>query len=249
MSLLSKIKKSNLNIRDQSLLRYLVRPIGNYTAWVALKCKLTPNNVSYFNLIISICICVGFAAGNAQTRVITSTMLLIWQIIDVTDGTMARTLNIRSNYGGFIDDLGGLIIIAFLPICVGINLFNQPEYLYQDNLAVILNNDISYKNAIFFMCATNSIISVTSRLFDKMLKIRFRKILNKKLINEHKNLNSMTIIKNLENLGGFQIVLLINASIFQCLELYVFFYFVIYITMLPLLIVIKLYTMRNCVEY
>jgi phosphatidylglycerophosphate synthase len=249
MQLLFKIRKANINIRDKSLLRYLVRPVGNYTAWFALKCKLTPNNISYFNLIVSICICIGFAVGNTQTRVMTSLMLLIWQIIDVTDGTMARTLNTRSNFGGFIDDLGGLIIIAFLPICVGINLFTEPEYIFKNILKGTMSNDITYKDSIFFMCATNSIISVTSRLFDKMLKIRFEKHLNVKQNSVFKTTHFMLAIKNLENLGGLQIILLIISSIFQCLELYVIIYFTIYITMLPLLIVIKSYTMRNCVEY
>ena len=71
--------------------------------------------------------CGLFAVVRVEARPFVALLVLLWQILDNSDGTMARILKSCSKFGGYIDELAGLFLLAFLPISIAIGLYLHPE--------------------------------------------------------------------------------------------------------------------------
>ena len=57
------------------------------------------------------------------------------------------------------------------------------------------------------------------------------------------------IVSNLERIGGFQVILLVLASLAGAVELFLIGYSVFYLLVLPGYLVNQLYSLRHCHEY
>ena len=128
---IAEIRNANKNIRDQAVLMRFLRPVAPFIAWGALRLRLSPFHINFLTFSLGIFICFAFAGFGPEWRLVSVFLLVLWQMLDVTDGTMARALEIRSNYGGFIDYLGGIFLLSFLPLSLGMGLYRYPEHSAQ----------------------------------------------------------------------------------------------------------------------
>jgi hypothetical protein len=110
---LSDLFDANRNVRDYGILLISLRRVAPFVAYAAIRMGATPFHINFFNFAFGLAICGLFALAPPDLRVPTASLLIVWQLLDATDGTMARALGIRSNYGGFIDHLGGIFPSGF----------------------------------------------------------------------------------------------------------------------------------------
>lgn len=107
-------------------------PLTYKGAKISIKCGLTPNKVSYINLIFSFLIFYGvIMAGEGHTRELFSQqpfygslfiplafLVLITGIIDGIDGSIARLLDIKSKSGAWLDNVIDRISDTLMLICL-----------------------------------------------------------------------------------------------------------------------------------
>ena len=171
---LSEIKGANAHVNDNGyVLLTATRPVGPYLAWVWLRLGLTPRQVNYLSIVLGIALLALAASGAPQGALGATVLCFLWQAIDVSDGTMARSLGIKDNFGGFVDYSSGMLIVAFLPFCLGMGLsVNSDGSLL--GLATLLGYAFPIAGYVpLVIGAAISIISLYMRLINRILQIRF----------------------------------------------------------------------------
>ena len=230
---LSDIKAANatLNDRGYALVSWS-RPFGPYLAWLAIRLGLTPRVVNYFSLALAFGILGLVALGGATGRLVGTGLVLVWQIIDVTDGTMARALKIRDNFGGFVDYATGMVLASFLPFCLGVGTYLAPDGSLGRLLGAI-GRPMPHPAALVVMAgAAISIMSLYMRLINRVLIIRF----GESLAGSRSSAAGPppkagwihSLAKNLETIGGLQAVAFLAASVLGKLEVLLTLYFFFY---------------------
>lgn len=235
---LHEIKQANVSKNDEGY--YLVticRFFGPYLAWAAIRLGFTPRQVNYFALAVAIMIFPVAAFGGRDGLIAATTLVFVWQLIDVTDGTMARALKIRDNFGGFVDYSTGMIVAAFLPLALGIGAYFSPDHSARALLgffAIELGNP---SVLVLISGAAISTISMYMRLINRVLYIRFGHSLTAGNAADGDEPESEGLIyglaKNLETLGGLQAVMffvgVVTLSLEALLLAYLVFYCVIFV--------------------
>lgn len=233
---LHEIKQANASVNDDGY--YLVtfcRQFGPYFAWAALRMGLTPRQVNYIALGVAFLVLGVAIFGGADGLVAATILVFAWQLIDVTDGTMARALKIRDNFGGMVDYSTGMVVAAFLPLALGIGAFLSPDH---SAAAMLRLFSIEVENPSFLVLIAGGAISSISmymRLINRVLYIRFGNSLTEG--NEVGEGDGDGLIvrlaHNVEALGGLQAILFFIAAVTHTLDAllvgYLAFYCIVFV--------------------
>ena len=103
-----------------SLARYIFRPLSFYVAWIAIKLKISPNQITFLSWFVLFLGCFNYATQYFNYLFFSFSMIFLWALFDYVDGTMARALSARSKFGHFIDVVGAYYLFAFLPIAIAL---------------------------------------------------------------------------------------------------------------------------------
>ena len=204
----------------------LTRPPGTYLAWLLLRLGCGPTGVSFFHFGLAMTACGLFAVVHAEARPLVALLVLLWQILDNSDGTMARILKSCSKFGGYIDEIAGLFLLAFLPIGIAIGLYFHPEPVAGGALFGVS----AIPPELVLVCgALTSVAACMYRLMLRMVQIQFGENIggdeDAQLTTSGPTARLMLFVKDLENLGGYQILILIVAAFLHRLDYYIVFYF------------------------
>ena len=237
---LSEIKGANAHVNDNGyVLLTATRPVGPYLAWMWLRLGLTPRQVNYLSIVLGIVLLALAASGAPQGALGATLLCFLWQAIDVSDGTMARSLGIKDNFGGFVDYSSGMLIVAFLPFCLGMGLsVNSDGSL--NGLATLVGYSVSLPDYTpLIIGAAISIISLYMRLINRILQIRFGDSLSEGDSEASSGLSSRLrwVAKNLETIGGLQAVFFFIAAAIAQLEAALFAYGIFYVLLFGAFIV------------
>ena len=231
---LAEIKAANAHVNDRGyVLVSLSRPFGPYLAWVAIRAGATPRQVNYLSIALALIILglVGF--GGSAGRLVGTALVFVWQIVDVTDGTMARALGIRDNFGGFVDYATGVVLAAFLPLAMGIGLFRSPD---GSLVAFASRLDVDAPVGGVVVLAAAAIVSAISlylRLLNRVLVIRFGEALAGSRAAQPRREGPLPIaVKNVETIGGLQGVLFCVSAALGAAEVLVVCYAAFYVALL-----------------
>ncbi|MBZ0268007.1 hypothetical protein K8I85_07615, partial [bacterium] len=229
---LADIKAANAKLNDgRFALISLSRPLGPYLAWVAIRVGLTPRQVNYFAMALAFFILGIVSMGSPAARTIGVSLVFLWQVVDVTDGTMARALKIRDNFGGFVDFATGMVVATFLPFCLGVGACLHPD----GSLAALLTRfgvEVARPEILVLIAAgMTSVISLYVRLISRVLLIRFGESVNGiQAMRERRNETNWfaTFGRNLEALGGLQAFVFFTGALLGQLEVVLVGYAVFY---------------------
>ena len=254
---LAVIKKRNIG-SGQALQGYalmmMVRPAGVYLAWMALKLGLTPRQVTFASFVFSWIIVAVAAFGGPQGPLTALIMVLFWEAVDVTDGSMARAIKKRDNFGGFLDYAAGVVLIAFLPFALGIGVYLWPEGSLKAFAAGF--GLVARPSPVLFLAAGAgiSVISLLMRLVNRVLYVRFgdsfsqwdeRERLRKTSVRELVNL----LVRNLETTGGLQALVFLLSALTGVLEIALCGYLLFYAALLVMFMRQTYHTYRGCEDY
>ncbi|GJM44055.1 MAG: hypothetical protein DHS20C21_08970 [Gemmatimonadota bacterium] len=234
---LSDIKAANAAVNDRGYaLVSFSRPFGPYLAWLAIRMGTTPRQVNYFSLLLVFAILGLVAAGGSTGRICGTALVFLWQIIDVTDGTMARALKIRDNFGGFVDYATGMVIASFLPFCLAIGVYGVPDGSFTLALAEVGRTVADPSVLVLMAGAGVSMLSLYMRLINRVLLIRFGDSLAGSRSSKQPAAGAVsrlhTIVKNLETIGGVQAMVFCAAAVAGLLEIVLVVYFFFYVALL-----------------
>jgi phosphatidylglycerophosphate synthase len=107
---------------EETLDIYFYRPLGYLIARVFQALRLTPNVATTLSIAIGILGGHLFYYRDFRLNVIGVALFILADVLDSTDGQLARMMNIRSLYGRILDGLGGNIIFTNAYLHVGFRL-------------------------------------------------------------------------------------------------------------------------------
>ena len=130
---LTGIKKSyhstkQLSDRNDLWLYYVIRKISFYITWIFLKSGFSANQTTYIAIIVGLTGCGFMTYTDYKIKIIGTLLINFWIVLDCVDGNIARYKKESSEYGEFIDSLGGYLMNALLFLSVGIGAFNCSEF-------------------------------------------------------------------------------------------------------------------------
>ena len=115
-------------IRYLPLARYVLYPIGYLIAWLAIRIGLTTEAVAWLSGIAGL---IGFLLLMSSQECLLPIgigLLILFNILDCVDGSIARTMNTQNPYGRFLDSLMGWIDMGFWAL-IGITSFQHSQLL------------------------------------------------------------------------------------------------------------------------
>ena len=109
--------------------RFFFRPLGFLFTWVAIRAGLTTEAVSWLSGIVGIAACLCLVSGYKHMLPVGIGLLLLFNLLDCVDGSIARTMKTENPYGRFLDSIcGGIIDLTFWAV-IGIMVFRHPDLL------------------------------------------------------------------------------------------------------------------------
>jgi len=142
--------KQNRNI--YKIWRWLViGKLSFYVSWLAARMRLHPNQITYLSFIIGLIGIYLLLLGGTKNFIIGTIGINIWYLLDCSDGHLARYYKIKSNFGKFLDEGFGEIVMTFVWLGIGIGLYKNPDIsiiFISDLLGISSNEYILISGAI-----------------------------------------------------------------------------------------------------
>lgn len=110
--------------------RFIFRPLGFLLTWLSIRIGLTSEAVSWISGAVGLAGCYCLVSGNAELFSIGIGVLLLFNLLDCVDGSIARTMKTENPYGRYLDSLcGGIIDLIFWGI-IGVAAFRHPNLTF-----------------------------------------------------------------------------------------------------------------------
>ena len=103
--------------------------------------------------------------------------MVMFQLLDTTDGTMARSLEINSSLGKLIDDLTGLLFLSFYQMGIAYNIYSFPDYSLRSIINIFGFESFNYSNTILIMGTFSGISALSFRSALQMREKRYESCL------------------------------------------------------------------------
>ena len=108
---------------DGTMTTFLFRPVSYPVAWLCLNLNISPNTVTYVSALGCLVAAVLVLFPSTICHIIAMILFILFAVLDCADGNMARTLNKKSRYGGWVDAAGGYIAYATELSAMGFSCF------------------------------------------------------------------------------------------------------------------------------
>lgn len=111
--------------------RIFSRPLSFLVTYILINLGLTANLVSIISIFEAMLACAFFIIGGKLLPVGVA-LFLFWDVLDCTDGNIARVKGTSSLIGEYMDAISGYTAPAFIYLSVGVAAF-RTTYLFPDN--------------------------------------------------------------------------------------------------------------------
>lgn len=240
-------------VRYLPLARFVFYPIAFSLTWLAIRIKLTTENVAWLSGIVGIVGCLILVSDLDNFLPLGIGLLLFFNLLDGVDGSIARTMKTQSPYGRFLDSIcGGIIDFAFWAV-LGIMAFRNPQYL-------IWSRPFGFPKIFWLLiggatCFFSIWMIYLERLFDELLRPFWERLNGSK----HNDRSSISIKETIPHWSiefhFFRVInhnlrvrethylLLIITFIFRAIDSLLYFYLCYYLLYSILLMII--YSIRG----
>lgn len=114
---------------------YFARPLSWPITWLCVKLGISAASVTYLSILTVLAGALLTALGNYTMQIIGVSLFSLWIVLDCVDGNIARYKKTFSQYGEYIDAVGGYFASAFLFLSLGylsyrISPYPNPEYFF-----------------------------------------------------------------------------------------------------------------------
>lgn len=110
---------------DTLFIRSFYRFMGNFIAKKISKTKISPNQVTFFGLLIGILASCLILTKNYHLLIIAGIFLQLNVICDFVDGSLAHLTSKETILGDWLDSNTGILVDSFLFFAIGLNLHLQ----------------------------------------------------------------------------------------------------------------------------
>lgn len=213
-STLSEVIKSLPEYKKKSdplWTRFVLRPLSFVGAWIFLKLNFSANTVTYLSILFSL-VGFGLMITGQYVYIITGAICFnLFSLFDCIDGNIARLQKSDSEYGEWVDALGGYITYSVLFLAAGIAAEKTGSFDF--NLII-----------------AGAVAAITNLLM-RVEYHKFREIKQDLHSKKEENGSRVSLQKVISsNLGitGILMPLIFLGSVFEFLDWLVLFYAVVY---------------------
>lgn len=213
--------------RGDIWLYYVVRAMSFPLTGVFLRIGISANQATYISMVVGAAGCGLLAFGNYAMRIFGALLANFWIVLDCADGNIARFKKTSSNYGELIDALSGYMMNGLLFLSVGIGAFIHIESSFgvvTQFLCINLNEGI-----LIILGAWASLAIILPRLIYHKFINTFPEAQSAEIKPGAKYSKGLyhfgyRMVHNITSFSGFLTPILLFATIFRFLSIFVFFY-------------------------
>lgn len=200
--------------------RVFSRPLSFITAYIFANLGFSANVVSLISLVEAF-IASAFIILGGKFLIWGIVLFLFWDILDCTDGNIARLTNTSSLLGEFFDAVAGYAAVAFIYLAVGV--------------AAYRTSTLFDENGFWFI-----ILGGAASIFDLLARVVYQKFSVTEYVSGYANKND-TMAKKMKGNGIYHIAiqimknltysslfmpLLVISYFFNTFDLLIIFYFI-----------------------
>lgn len=204
--------------KDSFFTKLIYRPLSFYFASFAANRGISANDISYFSAVVAVLACGMFLINSLTFHVIGSLLMMLWIVLDCTDGNLARGVK-KMPFGEFADSLSSYILVGLMGNTLGFASYVEGGLLIQaGNPWIILAGAIASSS------------DTLMRLIHQKYKNVERKLADQKIIEIEEDFRGdqeppttlKTVIEREFGLGIIMELTLV-ASLFKALDLVVLY--------------------------
>jgi len=158
------------------LSRYVFRPLGFLATWLAIRLGLTSETVSWISGFVALIGCLCLMDSREQLLLIGVSLLILFNLLDCVDGSMARAMKTENPYGSFLDSIMAWVDMGLWAI-IGIMAYRHPQLLYWPN--PFDKGEIVWLITGGITCYFYNLALYIEGAFDRLLREGVNKLLNK----------------------------------------------------------------------
>ncbi len=106
--------------QDVWAIRYGIRPLSVYVAWLFIRLGVSCKQTVVFGLLLGLAGCFLIAVGSPQVTVAGIVLLIVGSLLDYVDGNIARATGTTDKLGAYLDLTSDNFMAAAVPIAVGL---------------------------------------------------------------------------------------------------------------------------------
>lgn len=117
--------------------RIFSRPLSFVTAYIFANLGFSANAVSILSLLEAFAACIFIMLGG-KYLIVGIVLFLFWDVLDCTDGNIARLKKTSSPIGVFFDAAAGYAAVAFIYLSVGVAAYRTSDLFGENNYWFII---------------------------------------------------------------------------------------------------------------
>ena len=155
--------------------RFIFRPVSFLVTWLAIRLGLTSEAVSWLSGVVGLTGCIFLTSRNETLLVAGIGLLLLFNLLDCVDGSIARTMKTENPYGRFLDSVcGGIVDLIFWGV-IGVLAFRHQSL-------TVCPDILGYRSLFWLIlgCVTSYLyifLGYLEQTFDELLRVHWQKFL------------------------------------------------------------------------
>jgi phosphatidylglycerophosphate synthase len=144
-SMWQKVYQSSKKHKEWSMVLsdYLARPVAVLLAYT----PITPNQISILSFLIGVAGAYFLYLGGPRNLIIGASLAMVYNILDMCDGMIARVKNLKSATGHWLDGVLGFILFPIIILGLTLGLKNYLAFVL--GMLAIVSYPLQY-NLVYF---------------------------------------------------------------------------------------------------
>ena len=210
--------------KDAFVVQKFYRPLSFYGSSFAANHGISANTVSYFSVIVAIIGCILFLFDSKGLCICGAVLFSVWSWLDCVDGNLARSVR-KQPFGEFADSMSSYILVGLMWSAMGIAAYNFGGTLLKPGNAWIILLGALASSADSLMRLIYQKYKNTEKELSEKGVLEIENDLRK----DHSKVGSFRVrIEETLGIGGILPLLILLATIFNGLDLVIFYCFVYY---------------------
>jgi len=124
--------------KDSLLGQIFYRPLSFVSSSICAELGITANAVSFFSWLLAIAIITLLCIDNQVCRIVGSSLILFWNLLDCTDGNLARGVK-KQHLGEYLDAMSSFFLTPGLVFCAALITYYCGGLCFQKGDSLVLS--------------------------------------------------------------------------------------------------------------
>lgn len=131
--------------------RYFTRPLASVFVKLVYNSGITPNHITVFAFFLGITAAIFFSLGEHKYFIVGGLLLQLSSVFDCADGMLARSKNICTRYGAFLDLFLDRLVDVFIFIGISVGYFIYSESISFLIISLIMTALVTLQTSLIYL--------------------------------------------------------------------------------------------------